>query len=214
MPDDLYARQALVPGIAPPQKAIVIGCGGVGSYVAIFLAMTGVKELVLIDPDEVEESNRGRVLFQNWDVGDLKVHAVMNFIYGIRKDISITTFPIRAEEIPEAARPMMKGGMLFDCRDNITPLPDYYPKCCITGGYNGTRITLHTNPVLEDVFSATDGPVRYQVTPSYCIPPAIIGALCVYYGTTPSVYTDKEHVTTLDIGELFVSMFMGAPRSD
>ena len=43
-------------------KVAVIGLGGVGSLVTEYLARLGVGNLVLIDPDEIEESNLSRVV--------------------------------------------------------------------------------------------------------------------------------------------------------
>ena len=55
-------------------RVLVIGCGGIGSLVAMQLAGAGVKDLVLIDPDVIEESNLNRqFLWRRKDVGRAKV---------------------------------------------------------------------------------------------------------------------------------------------
>lgn len=53
---------------------LVVGCGGIGSSVAMLLAGAGVKKLTIIDGDTIEASNLNRQLF--WtksDIGSLKV---------------------------------------------------------------------------------------------------------------------------------------------
>lgn len=44
-----------------PKGVAVVGCGGVGSWVAYFLAMAGVPELWLFDHDKVSEHNLNRL---------------------------------------------------------------------------------------------------------------------------------------------------------
>lgn len=44
-----------------PQSVAIIGCGGVGSWVAMFLALAGVPQLYLWDGDEVSETNLNRL---------------------------------------------------------------------------------------------------------------------------------------------------------
>lgn len=55
---------------------VVIGLGGVGTWVAQHLASAGVGRLVVVDPDTVEESNLNRqTTFEPADVGKRKVAA-------------------------------------------------------------------------------------------------------------------------------------------
>ncbi len=52
----------------------IVGCGGIGSATAYLLAGMGVRKLVLIDPDRIEEGNLARqVLYTLDDVGRPKV---------------------------------------------------------------------------------------------------------------------------------------------
>ena len=52
----------------------VVGCGGIGSWVAPALAREGVSQLTLIDPDRIERSNLPRLCGAcEADVGDSKV---------------------------------------------------------------------------------------------------------------------------------------------
>jgi molybdopterin-synthase adenylyltransferase len=57
-------------------KVVVLGCGGLGSWVACGLSCAGVGALVLVDDDRVELSNLNRqLLFAEDDIGELKVEA-------------------------------------------------------------------------------------------------------------------------------------------
>lgn len=55
-------------------KIAIIGCGGIGNFVAVPLATAGVGHLLLVDHDEVELSNLTRqIMFTESDVGACKV---------------------------------------------------------------------------------------------------------------------------------------------
>lgn len=57
--------------------AMIVGLGGVGTWVAYGLALAGVGTLTLIDPDIIEEGNLNRqCLFTNSDIGMPKAETV------------------------------------------------------------------------------------------------------------------------------------------
>ena len=64
-----YSRQILLPEIdlvgqekIRQASVLIVGCGGLGSMVALFLAGAGVGKLTLVDADSVEVSNLHRQL--------------------------------------------------------------------------------------------------------------------------------------------------------
>jgi molybdopterin/thiamine biosynthesis adenylyltransferase/rhodanese-related sulfurtransferase len=78
-----YARQTILPEVGPEGQArlaaatvLVVGAGGLGCAVLPYLAAAGVGRLVIVDHDEVEESNLHRQpLYRMSDIGQPKVHA-------------------------------------------------------------------------------------------------------------------------------------------
>lgn len=72
-----YSRQLMLPDFSLEQqerlraaRVLLLGCGGLGSPVAIYLAAAGVGELVLVDGDTVERSNLHRqILHGEGDIG-------------------------------------------------------------------------------------------------------------------------------------------------
>ena len=84
-----YSRHILMPQIdldgqlaIGAAHVVVVGLGGLGSPVALYLAASGVGKLTLIDPDRVELSNLQRqVLHSENSLGQSKVRETQgNFL--------------------------------------------------------------------------------------------------------------------------------------
>lgn len=90
-PQELYNRQVSM-GIYIPQTATIIGLGGGGSWVAISLALMGVKNIKIVDNDFIEESNLNRTLFRYSDINKLKTEAVTSLIKERRPNCLVTSY--------------------------------------------------------------------------------------------------------------------------
>src|SRR5271169_3351460 len=72
-----FGRQIILPKVGmdgqrtlQKSRVLIVGLGGLGTPVALYLAAAGVGELHLIDPDTVEESNLHRqILYNVADIG-------------------------------------------------------------------------------------------------------------------------------------------------
>jgi len=98
-----YSRQILLPqfGIEGQQKlleahVLIIGMGGLGSPVAMYLAAAGVGTLSIADDDQVELSNLQRQLIHQTDnIGQAKVDSAKTQLQKINPDIQIHTYAQR-----------------------------------------------------------------------------------------------------------------------
>ena len=84
---NLGRQEAL--GLQLPQAAAVVGCGGVGSWTAFFLAMAGVPELWLWDMDTISDHNLNRVPVPASAINQPKSEAVRDMIHIFRPDCKI-----------------------------------------------------------------------------------------------------------------------------
>lgn len=86
--DVMFERQKeLLPSL--PKAVAVVGCGGVGSWVAYLLALAGVKEIWLFDHDTVSENNLNRLPVPPDCLGMLKSEAMKKTIEALRPNCSV-----------------------------------------------------------------------------------------------------------------------------
>ena len=72
--------------------ALIVGLGGLGSPVAMYLAAAGVGHLVFADFDVVELSNLQRQIAHHSDsIGELKTHSAKNTCLSLNPNIKIDT---------------------------------------------------------------------------------------------------------------------------
>ena len=85
MPEDILVRQKSL-GLTLPRSVAVVGCGGVGSWTALFLALAGVPRLYLFDGDTVSSSNLNRLPVSSEEIGESKSVAISVIITAFRPE--------------------------------------------------------------------------------------------------------------------------------
>jgi sulfur-carrier protein adenylyltransferase/sulfurtransferase len=100
-------------------KVLVIGAGGLGCPVLLYLAAAGVGEIGIVDFDNVQESNLQRqVLFRVNDIGKNKAEAATARLLALNPDISVHPHPIQLT--PQNALNIFKPyDLVLDCSDNF-----------------------------------------------------------------------------------------------
>ncbi len=122
--DGAFLRQAAVFGepfvnILQSLRVGVVGLGGTGSPTATLLARSGVGELVLIDPDELEASNLNRVRgVRASDVGENKAILLGAFIGSIGLPTAVTSLADRVDT-PQGVDAIAGCDVIFGCTDDL-----------------------------------------------------------------------------------------------
>ena len=83
------------------KRAVILGCGSVGSLVAMELARAGVSHFLLIDADIVEYHNICRHQCGIEDVGDLKINALERKIKNINPHVEVSKFEGIVQNVPK-----------------------------------------------------------------------------------------------------------------
>jgi molybdopterin-synthase adenylyltransferase len=95
-----YSRHILLQDIGGPgqekilnAKILIIGAGGLGAPIALYLAAAGVGHIGIIDGDVVDLSNLQRqVIHFTPDVGKAKVESAKEKMQAINPDVKVTTY--------------------------------------------------------------------------------------------------------------------------
>lgn len=122
-----YSRQIMLPDVDINGQEIwlnstvlIIGLGGLGSPVAMYLAAAGVGELILVDDDEVELSNLQRQIAHNTKrIGAPKVDSARNTIASLNPDTRVKALYERLDD-DALNRLIATVDLVVDCTDNFT----------------------------------------------------------------------------------------------
>ena len=122
-----YSRQIMLPDVEINgqetwlnSSVLVLGLGGLGSPVAMYLAAAGVGELVLVDDDEVELSNLQRQIAHHTKrIGQPKVDSARNTVAALNPDVKVRTIYSRLSE-SELTSLVSTVDLVVDCTDNFT----------------------------------------------------------------------------------------------
>ena len=100
-----YDRHLLLPEVGVEgqerllaSRVLVVGAGGLGSPVILYLAAAGVGTLGIVDPDVVEESNLQRqVVHERGFLGRPKVASAAATVGSLNPDVTVVPYPVRLQ---------------------------------------------------------------------------------------------------------------------
>lgn len=190
---NLYTRQSTLE-LNQDQSITVVGCGGIGYWVAKFAAMSGIDPIYLFDPDTFEEHNFNRIDLQTKFIGRNKADIARAMISTLRPECSAYAFPFKYSELSAE-----RTDWVIDCTDKYEAqlknqsIAEKLGSKYFKAGYDGEDFSIH-NAVAE-WGEAEDG---YQVIPSWVVPATIVAALAV--GKVMK-YVDKEVIS--NVSELY-----------
>jgi molybdopterin/thiamine biosynthesis adenylyltransferase len=100
-------------------KVLIVGCGGLGNFVAVNLAASGIGNLHLVDFDTIDISNLHRqVFYKTEDVGKAKAEILSQYIKSINAEIIVSFSNQRI--VKNAVRNLIKQfDIVVDCTDSL-----------------------------------------------------------------------------------------------
>ena len=121
-----YSRHILLPeiGIEGQQKisaahALIIGAGGLGSPVALYLASSGVGTITLCDNDNVDLTNLQRQILHRTDsIGKSKVASAVHTLAEINPEVRVIALNERVAD-ERLLELVAKSDVVVDCSDNF-----------------------------------------------------------------------------------------------
>ena len=183
-----YKRQILLFGEEGQERLkeaeiFIAGAGGLGSPVAIYLAVAGVGSLTLVDSDVVDLSNLNRqILHYDRNIGEKKTGSAAEKLAEINPDITVRTIDARIDD-GNAGELVGKADGIVDAMDNYPTryllnrvalakgIPLFHG--AIRGMYGqATTIIPGNTPCLSCIFPS---PPPAEVFPVVGVTPGLIG---------------------------------------
>ena len=127
-----YSRQIMLPSMGVEgqerlldARVLIIGLGGLGAPVAMYLAAAGVGRLMLVDFDRVDLSNLQRQIVHTSErIGELKVESARRTLLALNPEVQVETLActLDAAQLREQVE---RSDLVVDASDNFatrTPL--------------------------------------------------------------------------------------------
>jgi adenylyltransferase/sulfurtransferase len=121
-----YSRHIILPEFGEEGQArltkssvLVIGAGGLGAPVLLYLAAAGVGRIGIVEGDAVDESNLQRqILYRTHHTGSAKAEVAFNELVALNPEISIQVFPDYLTK-ENALNIMAEFDLIVDGSDNF-----------------------------------------------------------------------------------------------
>ena len=125
---DIDGQEALL-----GSHALIVGMGGLGAPLALYLAAAGVGRLTLADDDQVDESNLQRQIIHGVsDVGDSKVESARRSLAAINPGCSVEAVHARLEG-DALHNKVQAADLVLDGTDNFATRYAINSACVATG---------------------------------------------------------------------------------
>ena len=223
---DRYARRVTLPALGSAgqrrlknARVLVVGAGGLGSPVLLYLAAAGVGTIGIVDCDDVEESNLQRqVLHATADVGRRKTTSARDAVEALNPLIDVRVHDLRLDAA--TALDTLRGyDLVIDGTDNFATRYLVNDACVLLGlplvcgsiyRFDGQTTLFWANPPAghrytgvhcRDVFPEPPAP---GTVPS-CAEGGVLGMLC---GAIGSVMANEAVKLITGIGEPLLGRFL------
>ena len=214
-----YSRHLLIPevGLEGQRKlknssVLIIGTGGLGSPVALYLAAAGVGCLGLVDYDVVDSSNLQRqVIHGTSTIGKLKVESAKAKLLDLNPDIQVDVFneSLTSENALRIARDF---DLILDGTDNF-PTRYLTNDVAVFLGKPNVYASIYRFDGQVSVFYAKEGPCYRCLFPEPP-PPGLVpscaegGVLGVLPGTIGTLQATEALKILLGIGEPLIGKLL------
>jgi adenylyltransferase/sulfurtransferase len=214
-----YSRHLLIPDVGlegqkrlKASSVLVVGTGGLGSPVALYLAAAGVGRIGLVDYDVVDFSNLQRQIIHGESrLGDLKVDSARDRMLDLNPEIQVDVHNqiFTSENAFKIAEPY---DLIIDGTDNF-PTRYLVNDLCVLTGKTNIYGSIFRFDGQASVFDARIGPCYRCLFPEPP-PPGLVpscaegGVLGVLPGTIGSIQATEALKVLLGIGEPLIGKLL------
>lgn len=196
----IYERQASLINLEELPAVMIIGAGGVGCWIALALALGGVRYMDLFDGDSLSTHNLNRFPLPMSSVGSLKSEALANWLRTLRPEAEIV-----ARGSFDSAIHTRVADWLVCATDSLKSRRMCYDYAQRNGmrylevGADGERWTLSPSP--PEFSTENEAQPGYQTVPVHVGPCMMAGAAAAYY-VLHNQQPSGSHAMNWEKGEL------------
>jgi adenylyltransferase/sulfurtransferase len=214
-----YARHLALPGVGEEgqerlkaARVLVVGAGGLGSPVALYLAAAGVGTLGLVDFDAVDVTNLQRqVLYGTGDVGRPKLEAAAARLSDLNPGVRVVPHALRLTS-GNALEVLAEYDVVADGTDNF-PARYLVNDACVLLGKPNVHASVSRFEGQASVFWAAKGPcyrcLFEEPPPAELVPScAEGGVLGVLPGLLGTIQATEVLKLLLGVGEPLVGRLL------
>jgi sulfur-carrier protein adenylyltransferase/sulfurtransferase len=214
-----YARHLILPEIGregqirlKESRVLVIGAGGLGSPIGLYLAAAGVGTLGMVDFDVVDASNLQRqVIHGTGDVGRLKLDSARDRLLEINPHVRVEPYPVRLSSAN--ALDIIRGyDVVIDGTDNF-PTRYLVNDACVLLGKPYVYGSVFRFEGQNAVFAAEGGPC-YRCLFAEPPPPGLVpscaegGVIGVVPGIVGTIQAMEAIKLLLGLGEPLIGKLL------
>lgn len=187
-------------------RAVIVGCGGIGSPAALALAKLGIPYLTLIDFDQVETHNIPSQMFDHESTGSAKVAA-------LKRLVNLFS-PIT--EVQALNGKVMDDGKIYATLDD--GVAEYQPEGVVIGALDSMEARQHLWSAVKDTAASLyiDGRLGGQQIVVYCVNPQDSAHVEFYEETLhddgDSVEAPCTERAIIDVGFAIAALIVRAVR--
>ena len=209
-----YDRHLVLPGVGiegqrklTTSNVLVVGAGGLGSPVLLYLAAAGVGRIGIIDDDTIALSNLQRQIIHSTSaVGEKKVASAKKRLLELNDDVEVVAYDTRLT--PSNALEIFQEGwdLIVDGTDNL-PTRYLVDDCCTLVGIPWVYGSIYRFEGQVSVFNYKGGP-KYRDLFTTAPPPEAVpscsegGVLGVLPGVIGTLQANEAIKIILDLGKV------------
>lgn len=200
-----YSRQLLMPSFdvagqlsLRQARVLVVGAGGLGCPVALYLGAAGVGALTLVDDDRIELANLQRqIAFDQQQLGDGKAESLARRVQAINPGVSVTALMQRLDG-DALSQQVASADVVVDCSDNFNT------RFALNRACVAARVPLVSGAAIRGEGQLSVFDVRDEASPCYhclypeqgnedltCSEAGVIGPLVGMIGSSQAMETIK-----------------------
>lgn len=208
-----YSRHILLPQIdiagqkkLNQSRVVIVGAGGLGSPIALYLAACGIGNLIICDGDQVDLTNLQRQIIHDSDsIGLAKVFSAKQSLARINPEVEVSALEGRVD-VEKLLQLTTEADAVVDASDNFRTRHDVNQACVI-----------HKKPLISGAAVRFEGQIsvfdlRYTDSPCYhCLYPidgehedmscAVMGVFSPLVGIIGCMQAAETIKILLNIGE-------------